>query len=152
VSDLTDADRALLATSGLHLDAAAAADGALAESRVAFDAMVETGCTVAQAAVSLGVGEAEVRRRILSGELYAVGMGGRRRLPALQFGDDGMPLPGLAVVLQALPSDLHSLEVEGFFTTPQPELELSGRAVTPRAWLGAGGDPHAVAALADDGW
>ena len=147
-ADLSEHDRALLESSGLDLDARGAAARAAEESAAAFMALLGTGLTVAQASDRLGIDASRVRHRIGSRELYAVGMGARRRLPAFQFDEDAS-LPGLGEVVRALPHDAHPLEVEGFFTSPQSELELGGVALTPRAWLAAGGDPRAVVALAE---
>gem|GEM_PF-5050260 len=38
--------------------------------------------------------------------------------------------------------------MQGFLTSPKPELELRGERVDPLRWLAAGGDPEPVAGLA----
>ena len=151
-ADLSEHDRVLLRESGLDLDARGAAARAAEESAAAFLALLGTGLTVAQTADRLGIDASRVRHRIGSRELYAVGMGTRRRLPAFQFDDGGASLSGLGEVVRALPHDAHPLEVEGFFTSPQPELELRGVPVSPREWLAAGGDVGPVVELARDAW
>lgn len=112
----------------------------------AMTALVATSLTVGEAAGLLGVTEGRVRHKIGRGDLYALPTG-RRRLPRWQFTDDGA-LPGLPTVVRALPEREHPLGVLAFMTTPQPELELDGGAVTPVEWLRAGGDPTPVARLA----
>jgi hypothetical protein len=148
-ASLSEHDRDLLSRSGLELDAPGEAARAAEETAAAYAALLATGSTVAETAKALGIDASRVRHRIASGDLYAVSAGGRRRLPAFQFDDRGRALPGLGIVLRALPGDLHPLEVEGFFTASQPELELGGTTATPRRWLAAGGDPRAVVALVD---
>jgi hypothetical protein len=63
-----------------------------------------------------------------------------------QFTNAGV-LPGLDIVLEAVPEDQPPLMVAGFMTTPQADLPISGEPATPRDWLLAGGDPAAVARL-----
>ena len=112
----------------------------------AYTALVATSLTVGEAAQLLGVTEGRVRHKIGRGDLYAL-PSGRRRLPRWQFTEGGT-LPGLAQVVRALPVGEHPLGVLAFMTTPQPELDLGGRRVTPEQWLRAGGDPAPVTELA----
>jgi hypothetical protein len=57
-------------------------------------------------------------------------------------------LPGLDVVLAAIPSDQPALVVAAFMTTVQEDLLAGTRPVSPYEWLAAGGDPQRVARLA----
>ena len=81
------------------------------------------------------------------GGLYAFKTAHQLRLPGWQFHGDE-PLPGLRAVLAALAPGLHPLEVAGFMTTPEADLEVAEEAVSPRDWLVSGGKPAAVAHLA----
>ena len=143
-SQLPAADAAVLDDAGL-VDV----PGAYAESAVAtagaYAAMVGTALTVGEAARLLGISEGRVRHRIAGRDLLVL-PAGRRRLPRWQFTEDSV-LPGLPKVLHALPAGEHPLAVLAFMTTPQPELVIHGRAVSPRDWLAAGGDPEPVAEL-----
>ena len=122
-----------------------------AGQRLAADlsGLVASALTVQQVAERMRVDSSRVRHRISDGGLSAIrgGRGRTNRLPAWQFTADGQPLPGLRDVLAAVPDDLHPLDLADLMTTPQPDLVLSERPVTPAAWLAAGGDPAAVAAL-----
>jgi len=60
---------------------------------------------------------------------------------ALNGRAEGGPLPGLETVLAALPADLHPTAVEGFFTSPDADLD----GASPAQWLASGGDPQRVA-------
>lgn len=100
-----------------------------------------------EAAELLGVTDSRVRQRIAARTLHAVRAGGAWRLPRWQFAGAGV-VPGLGEVLPQVPVDLRPLSVRGFFTTEQPDLVIDGGAVTPRAWLLAGGAPARVAELA----
>ena len=104
--------------------------------------------TVDQVAARAGVSPSRVRHWIGDGAVHAVRVGSRNLLPAWQFGADGRPLPHLGRVLAALPDDLHPLSVVGFFTTPEPELDVDGRPLDPASWLAGGGDPEPVVELA----
>ena len=109
--------------------------------------LLGTAHPVAEIARDLGIDPSRVRHRVAEGALFAIRIGRRVYLPDWQF-DHGAPLPSLRGILSALPGDLHPLEVAGFMTGPQPELEIRGRAVSPRTWLAAGGDPRPVIELA----
>jgi hypothetical protein len=138
-------EAALLDAAGLP-EAPGAYAAAATATAGAYTALVATSLTVGEAALLLSVTEGRVRHKIGRGDLYAL-PSGRRRLPRWQFTEGGT-LPGLAQVVRALPAGEHPLGVLAFMTTPQPELELRGRRVTPEQWLRAGGDPAPVTDLA----
>jgi hypothetical protein len=119
-----------------------------ATAAVATD-LVARSATVADVAARAGVSASRVRHWIAERRIVALRVGGRNLLPDWQFGADGRPLPHLAEILLALPEDLHPLSLAGFFSTPQPELAVEGRALDAAEWLSAGGDPSAVVALAE---
>jgi hypothetical protein len=54
-------------------------------------------------------------------------------------------LPGLEVVLRAMPEDQPALVVAAFMSTPQADLVINDRPATPRQWLLSGGDPELAA-------
>lgn len=142
-------DSGMTASPGAYALAVAKGSAAIAELRV-------TAASPSQVASALKVSMARVRQ--LRGEraLWAIREGADRWVfPILQFEvdprDDGVAtrqIPGLAVVFQALPQDLHPLAVQGFMLTPQPDLVLDGVPVSPLVWLRGGGDVTAVLNMA----
>jgi hypothetical protein len=76
---------------------------------------------------------------------------GSWRLPRFQFARR-LVIPGLAQVLQALPSDLFPLDVVDWFLLPDPELQSDSDAspLSPREWLLSGRAIETVAKLARD--
>lgn len=98
---------------------------------------------IAEAALLLGVDRSRVSQRLSAGSLWSFRLGRSRRLPRWQFTADGRSLPGLEVVVAAIPAGLSPESVAGFMDTAQPELE--GR--TPAAHLAGGGDPGPVGVL-----
>lgn len=52
----------------------------------------------------------------------------------------GVDRAALASVLATMPPDLDPLEVDGFLTSPNPNLVLQDRIVTVGEYLAAGGD------------
>ena len=92
---------------------------------------------------------AGIRQRLGARSLYGIRTGQGWVLPLFQL-DDGQALPGLAEVLQVLDPELHPLEVEAFFTTPDAMLAPArvGFALSPRDWLRAGFPADAVMELA----
>lgn len=101
--------------------------------------------SIDEAAAKLGRNRTRVSHWLHDGALWAVTVGGRRRIPAWQV-HNGRLLPGLPAVVSAIPVDAHPLDVEGVMTTPQDEL--GGR--TPITHLAGGGDPQPVADLLAD--
>ena len=119
-----------------------------AGSAAAVAAVLADTLSVTEVARRLGVDASRIRHRLAAHTLVGIRRTGGWRLPRWQFGVDGLPLPGLPVVMRALPADAHPLVVAQFFATPQPELVLGRKTVSPRDWLAGGGDPAPVAALA----
>lgn len=104
---------------------------------------------VADVADRLGVDPTRVRQRLRDRTLYGLrGAGHTWRLPRFQFDDAGHEVPHLGQVLRVLPPDLHPRAVEGFLTSPKPELVVDGEPRTPRDWLLSGGSADPVVALA----
>ncbi|HEX3782190.1 MAG TPA: DNA-binding protein [Pseudonocardiaceae bacterium] len=142
------AEREALADVGLDLRPRRdnEADGrarAVAEQAVLHDSAL----TVSEAATTIGVDTSRIRHRLSAGALMGWKDRGGWRLPAWQFTERGV-LPGLEVVLAALPSDQPPLVVAAFMTKEQEDLLAGSRTVTPCEWLMAGGDPKRVARLA----
>lgn len=109
--------------------------------------LLDTALSVADAARTLDVDTSRIRHRLAAGRLAGWKDRGSWRLPAWQFTETGV-LPGLEVVLAAMPDDQPPLVLAGFMTTPQQDLLVGDAPGTPRAWLLAGGDPRRVAVQA----
>lgn len=141
------AQRQVLSDVGLDLSAYDERETDPRASTVAARAVfADSSYSVAEVARLLGVDASRVRHRLKEGKLTGWKDKGWQ-LPAWQF-SGGAALPGLDAVLPALPDDQPPLMIAAFMNTPQPDLEIDGRPVTPRQWLLAHGDPHAVAELA----
>ncbi|MBB3665373.1 hypothetical protein FB384_004326 [Prauserella sediminis] len=142
------AQRDVLTDVGLDLSAAGAAEPDPRANAVATQAVfADSALTVTETAARLGVDDSRVRHRLKQHRLAGWKGHGGWRLPAWQFTADGA-VPGLDVVLRAVPDDQPALAVAGFMTTPQPDLLIGDTPATPRDWLLAGGDPARVAELA----
>jgi hypothetical protein len=151
---LTDPEAAVLAAhSGVDAAEAAASSApkrvAVDRARIEFD-LLRRSYTVGDIAAKWGVDTSRIRHRVRNKALYGVRVGRALRLPEWQFDNDLRPLAGLGPLLDALPDGIHPREVEGFMTTPQDELRLRGRKVSPRDWLLSGGNPDRVVAHAAD--
>lgn len=99
----------------------------------------------AEAAKLLGVDPSGVSRRVKDKALWTYRVGSRARIPSWQFAD-GAPLPGLPLVVPAIPEGASALDVSALMNTTQDEL--GGR--TPARWLAEGCDPAPVAELLAD--
>lgn len=146
---LTAASRDLLREGGLDFEADAVG-AAITTTGAAYAGLLASALTVEQVARAAGVDASRIRHRLAAGELFSLpsGRGRARLVPRFQLDDGGRPLPAVGKVLQALPPGLHPLELEGFFTTPQPDLELDGQPASPRTFLASGGDAGEVVRLA----
>ncbi|MBM9468409.1 hypothetical protein [Nakamurella leprariae] len=111
----------------------------------AVERLVVGTMSIEQTATLLRLDRSRISHRLAAGALYAVTIGTRRRIPSWQF-SGGAELPGLGVVVAAIPAAAHPLDVQALMTSPQEEL--SGR--TPVEHLATGGDPAPVAELVAD--
>ncbi|MBB3053464.1 hypothetical protein FHS23_004517 [Prauserella isguenensis] len=140
--------RDVLTDVGLDLSATKSGEPDARANAVATQAVfADSALTVTEAATRLGVDDSRVRHRLKQHRLTGWKGHGGWRLPAWQFTAAGA-VPGLEVVLRAVPDDQPALVVAGFMTTPQPDLPIRDTPTTPRDWLLAGGDPARVAELA----
>jgi transposase-like protein len=119
------------------------------------EAVLRGGLTTSEVAEQYGYHPANIRRKVAAGELYVAGRTRRNEhvFPEWQFAGSieggGAPLPGLSVVLKAIPTDYHPADVAEFMTSPQ-EL-LNDRS--PAQWLASGGAVGPVVRLASElGW
>lgn len=148
VDSFTAEQREVLREVGLDLSPLRADEPDARARAVAEEAVLhDSALTVTEAANTIGVDSSRVRHRLLAGRLMGWKDRGGWRLPAWQFTENGV-LPGLEQVLAALPGDQPALVVAAFMTTPQEDLLARARAISPREWLVAGGDPGRVARLA----
>ncbi|MCV7090994.1 hypothetical protein [Mycobacterium interjectum] len=114
--------------------------------------LINTAYSGGQVAELLGVNESRVRQRRADRTLWAIQDRGGWVFPALQFEDEAGrrgQIRGFDQVLPALPDDLHPVSVAGFLTTPQADLRVDGRSVSPLDWLRSGGDVRLVLSVAE---
>lgn len=112
-------------------------------------ALLATSLTTAEAARRLGVDPSRVRQLLSERRLLATKDGGEWRLLALQFADDRL-IPNIGAVIESLPAGMPVLAATNWLTTPESDLEVGGRPVTPLDWLRSGGDPARVVELTAD--
>ncbi|MEU3621194.1 DNA-binding protein [Amycolatopsis coloradensis] len=116
-----------------------------ARTVAAHAVLADSALSVLEAAKVLGVDDSRIRHRLKEGRLTGWKDQGWR-LPAWQFAGSGV-LPGLEIVLRAVPEDQPALVVAAFMSTPQSDLVINEHPATPRQWLLSGGDPEHVAKL-----
>lgn len=146
--DWTEPELAVLRGEGIDAQAPPDRD-VTADSARAYLRLLADSLSTGEAASRLGISDSRVRQRAAARQLYGLRVGGEWRFPSWQFMEHGM-VPGLDRVLPRLAPTLHPLSVSGFLSTPQPELVIGARAVTPLRWLATGGDAEPVAELAAD--
>lgn len=121
--------------------------GPIAGLAAAHAEVVSQSATVPGLAKRLGVDASRVRQRIYARSLYAFKHRGGWLVPSFQL-EANMLVPGVEAVVSKLSPTLHPVAVSRWFTTPNADLVLGDEAVSPIAWLSAGGQPEVVAALA----
>jgi Helix-turn-helix domain len=92
------------------------------EERMVCDEVLAGALDVKAAADRLGVSAASVHEMVVAGDLAALRLGGVWRLPAWQFGPDGL-LPGVSDLLANWPDSFLSLSV----WADTPSARLQGR-------------------------
>lgn len=146
----SESDEAALREGGLDLDARRPDEpSAGAVTAAEMTALLIDSIAVSETARRMGVNQSRVRQMLGGRSLF--GIKGERgwQVPLFQFAGD-RPIPGVSAVLRAMPEDLHPVEVWAWLSSPEPDLEVRGRAVSPLAWLRSGGSPEPVARLATD--
>ncbi len=121
----------------------------LSKTVAAYVAMMDDALSVSEAAKRLRVDPSRIRQLLSNGSLYGLKVKGEWRLPRFQFTTRGL-VPGVEQVLRALPDDLHPVEVLTWLGSPDPDLEVGERSVSPLEWLRSGGDPERARAVARD--
>lgn len=119
-----------------------------ARARVALRALsdaVAGSVSTREAAEMLGVDRSRISRRITGNALWAFDIRGQRRIPRWQFVGGGL-LPGLDVIVAAIPRDATPAVLDAFMQTPQPDFDDR----TPIEYLAGGGDPGLVAGFIRD--
>ncbi|ASX03507.1 helix-turn-helix domain-containing protein [Mycobacterium intracellulare] len=101
--------------------------------------------SIKEAAAILGVDRSRVSRRITGKSLWAFDLQGNRRIPRWQFLGEEL-LPGLDVIVPAIPRDTTPAVLDVFMHTAQPDFDDR----TPIEHLAAGGDPGLVAGFLQD--
>jgi hypothetical protein len=126
----------------------------LTQTALEYAHLLQSSLSVAEAAELLDVNRSRVRQRLIADppSLYGIKEGKSWRLPRFQFAGR-KPVPGIGLVIAALPRNLHPVAVVRWFTTPHQDLRTGRneeRKVAPLDWLRAGKEPAVVADLARD--
>jgi hypothetical protein len=101
--------------------------------------------SIKEATAILGIDRSRVSRRITGKALWAFDLQGSRRIPRWQFLGDEL-LPGLDVIVPAIPRGATPAVLDVFMHTPQPDFDDR----TPIEHLAAGGDSVLVAGFIAD--
>ncbi len=111
--------------------------------------MLASSLTAVRVGIRLGVKNSRVRQRLGEGTLYGIKVDGKWRIPLFQF-EDGAEVPGLAKVLKVIDRSVNPLTLRRWLVSPNPDLEIDDRTVTPLEWLKSGGNVRTVVELATD--
>lgn len=118
------------------------------EGALAFMTLLRESLSPDEAAALLHVNTSRVRQRLGERRLFGIKEGRSWRLPRFQFAANRL-VPGIDVVLAALPGTMHPVAVQRWFRTPHHDLEVEGcEALAPLDWLKQGFEPARVTELA----
>jgi hypothetical protein len=152
-ADLSVAETVALRSVGAFKDRGAIPpdNDPLIRSQAEFMALLEESLSAAEAAKLLDVDVSRVRQRLRERSLFGIEHEGSWRLPRFQF-ERRLVIPGLARILNALPSDLFPLDVVDWFVLADPDLQLERdpSPLNPREWLLSGRPVETVVTLASD--
>lgn len=109
--------------------------------------IVRESLTTSEAGRLLGVDSSRIRQRLEDGSIWGFKPDGSWRVPAWQFEGSEL-IPGIAQVNHALRKDLDPRSIEGFLTSPNVDLVVNEKNVSPLDWLRNGYDPAPVALIA----
>ena len=130
------------------IDTWSADDERQARARIALRQLTSAlsgSVSMKEAATILGVDRSRISRRITGKALWAFDLQGRTRIPRWQFlGEEA--LPGLDVIVPAIPRGTNPAILDAFMHTPQPDFDDR----TPIEHLAGGGDPTLVAGFVAD--
>ncbi|PXW99159.1 hypothetical protein C8E89_14121 [Mycolicibacterium moriokaense] len=130
------------------IDAWSADNERQARARIALQQLtsaVSGSVSIKEAAAILRVDRSRVSRRISGKALWAFTLQGSRRIPRWQFLGDEL-LPGLDLIVPAIPRGTTPTVLDAFMHTPQTDFDDR----TPIEHLAAGGDPALVAGFIND--
>jgi hypothetical protein len=130
------------------IDTWSAADERQARARNALRQLTSAlsgSVSIKEVAAILRVDRSRVSRRITGKALWAFDLQGSRRIPRWQFVGEEL-LPGLDVIVPAIPRGATPAVLDVFMHTPQPDFDDR----TPIEHLAAGGDPALVAGFITD--
>jgi hypothetical protein len=148
----TDKVRERLRDTGLTFEPYEGDEDPVAASVARYSELLASSLSTKAAAARLDVGASRVRQLLnaTSPGLYGFkDANDSWKIPRFQFGQDGL-IRGMKEVLRVLNSDLHPLEVQTWFRTPNPDLlDEEERKLSPLQWLGMGEDIEAVVDIAE---
>lgn len=147
--DSTEVEDAALASVGFPVDAALNPKP-IARRAAHFEQLRRTSLTTEDAAKRLHVNTSRVRQRLTAKppQLYGIRQGSEWRLPAFQFGEDGL-VPNIERVIVKLPADMDPVAVELWFRSPHVDLVHGGEHLSPLDWLSRGLAVQPLAELAE---
>jgi hypothetical protein len=147
-SELTETELTELRAAGLRTVVPADAyTRAVSRTTARMAAILADAASVEETATAMGVSGARVRQLLGDRALFGIRAADGWLVPRFQL-QGGAPLPGLRLVVAALPTGLHPVAFHTWFMTPTGALRLDDAPVSPRDWLASGGPADVVAAQA----
>lgn len=147
-SGLTQEERDVLQRGGADLvERPPGPDDPLLRTIVAYQEILASSLSTAEASKRLGVSEMRVRQRLARRSLFGIPTSHGWRLPAFQFLPDG-ELPGWDRVAPAIPPEVTAVEVLAWLDLPNEDLQAKGKPMSPRNWLLTGHVPSEAAEAA----
>lgn len=148
--ELTAAEAEVARSGGLVLEEQDGPDP-LAQMAVEYAAILSTSMTTRQAAERLQLHVTRIRQMLKDRSLYGIYLDGVWHIPVFQFEEDAPRLiPNITRVNAALDPEDHPVGVLRWYTSPDPELVVGSKAVSPLTWLKVGNPVESVVELAGE--
>jgi hypothetical protein len=148
--ELTTAEAEVARSGGLVLEEQDGADP-LAQMAAEYAAILNSSLTTKEAAKRLQLYVTRIRQMLKNGSLYGICLDGLWHIPVFQFEKSAPRLiPNITRVNAALDLEDHPVGVLRWYTTPDPDLVVNDKPVSPLTWLRLGKPVRGLVELAGE--
>jgi hypothetical protein len=148
--ELSTAEAEVARSGGLVLEEQDGPDP-LAQMAAEYAAILNTSLTTKEAAKRLHLHVTRIRQMLKNRSLYGIYLDGLWHIPVFQFEQNAPRLiPNITQVNAALDPEDHPVGVLRWYTTPDPDLVVNDKPVSPLTWLRLGKPAQVLVELAGE--
>lgn len=136
--ELSEAELSALVAGGFDVKERAHKEAdPLAKTTELYAALITTSWSTSDVATKLSVQPSRIRQMLTDRSLYGFHVDNRWLIPFFQFDEKNL-IPNIIKINAVLNSTLSPVLVYNWYITPDPELSLQGRILSPLEWLRTG--------------